>query len=334
MYHSRIIGLGHFVPDLVVTNDELAKIIGVDADWIQTRTGIKERRFAQYGKDTNSSMAIQATIMALRNANVYKEAVELIIYSTQASDSFSPSSAYTFQYEFGFHNIPVLDIRGQCSGFIQALSIADQYIKAGMYKYVLVVSSELNSVYLDKSPKGVDTTPIFGDGAGAVLLEGVVNNLKLILSTHLHADGQYANSISISLPIKRVAGSNGWNYQLPTNDVINMYMDGRTVFRNACRYIPAVIYEALEANNISKEDVNFFLVHQANIRIIEAIMRLMKIQPSKMYNNIENYGNTVSASIPILLSEAWEKKIIKPGDLVCLSSFGSGFNWASALIRF
>jgi len=333
MFYSRVIGLGHYVPKLTITNKKMEEITGADPSWIESRTGIKERRYAEYTKDFNYSMAIHASLMALSNAKVSKESIELVIYSTQASDTFSPSSAYIFQHKFGLKNTPILDIRGQCSGFIQALSIADQYIKSGMYKCILVVASEINSVYLDKSPNGVETTPIFGDGSGAMLLNRSSDSLNSVLSTHLHANGEYCNSLAISLPIEIKSDSHGWNNQSPTYGVISMFMDGKVVFRNACRYIPEVINEALDSNSITKDDIKYFFIHQANLRIIETVVKLMKLPFTQVYNNIEYYGNTVSASIPILLSEAWEKRLIKKNDLICLSSFGSGFNWASALIR-
>ena len=332
MKYSKITGLGFCVPDKVVTNDDLSKLMETSDSWIQERTGIKERRFFEYGKDTNASMATAAARQALERANLQASDIDLIVFATITPDYFFPGSAFLMQRELGLEGIPVIDIREQCSGFVYALSIADQFIKTGMNKNVLVVGSEIQSTWTDKSTKGRNVAVIFGDGAGAAVLQATDDPTHRILSTHLHADGRFAEDLYIKEP-----GSSRPD-RAATKEMIDeggfdVVMNGNMVFKHAVVRFAEVITEALEANQLTKEDISLLVPHQANIRISDYVRQQMGLAEDKVMNNIEKYGNTTAASIPIALTEAWEQGRIKEGDVICLAAFGSGFTWASALIK-
>ena len=330
--YSRISGLGFYVPETVVTNDDLTQYMDTSDAWIQERTGIRQRRYFTYGKDTNASMATAASRMALEQAGVDATAVDLIVYATITPDYYFPGSAFLMQRELGLEGIAVIDIRQQCSGFVYALSIADQFIKSGMYKTALVVGSEIQSSLLNKTTEGRGVAVIFGDGAGAAVLQATTDPNHRILSTHLHADGRYAEDLYVKDP-----GSSREGRWL-TEDTIaegnyNVTMNGSAVFKHAVVRFAEVINESLTANGFQPDDLSLLVPHQANIRISNYVQHQMNLPDEKIVNNIQLYGNTTAASIPIALTEAFAQGRIKPGDLVCLAAFGSGFTWASALIR-
>ncbi|REA61604.1 3-oxoacyl-ACP synthase [Dyadobacter luteus] len=332
MTFSRITGLGYYVPENVVTNDDLSQWMETSDEWIQERTGIRERRFFEYGKDTNYSMATAASRQAMERAGVGANEVDVIIYATITPDYFFPGSAFLMQRELGMDGKPVIDIRQQCSGFVYALSIADQFIKTGMYKTALVVGAEIQSSWIDKSTAGRNTAVIFGDGAGAAVLQATNDPEHAILSTHLHADGRYAEELYVKDP-----GSSRPDRPV-TQDLLdsggfNVYMNGNAVFKHAIVKFGEVIQEALNANGYKSSDVNLLVPHQANIRISDYVRQQMGLAEEQVINNIQRFGNTTAASIPIAMAEAWENGKFKEGDLVCLAAFGSGFTWASALIR-
>ncbi len=332
MTSSRITGVGHYVPGNIVTNQDLTKWMDTSDEWIRDRTGIGERRFFEYGKDTNASMAAHASRMALERAGRTTEDIDVIIYATITPDYFFPGSAFLMQRELGMETKPVIDIRQQCSGFVYAISIADQFIKTGMYKKALVIGAEIQSTWIDKSTEGRNVAVIFGDGAGAVVVEATEQPGSRILSTHLHADGRYAEDLYVKDP-----GSSR-ETRAATREMVdeggfNVVMNGNTVFKHAVVRFEEVIREALEANGLSEDDITLLIPHQANIRISEYIRQKMGLPEEKVMNNIQKYGNTTAASIPIALSEAWEQGKVKPGDLICFAAFGSGFTWASALVR-
>ena len=332
MTFSRITGLGYYVPENVVTNDDLSQWMETSDEWIQERTGIRERRFFEYGKDTNYSMATAASRQAMERAGVGANDVDVIIYATITPDYFFPGSAFLMQRELGMDGKPVIDIRQQCSGFVYALSIADQFIKTGMYKTALVVGAEIQSSWIDKSTAGRNTAVIFGDGAGAAVLQATNDPAHAILSTHLHADGRYAEELYVKDP-----GSSRPDRPV-TQDLLdsggfNVYMNGNAVFKHAIVKFGEVIQEALNANGYKSSDVNLLVPHQANIRISDYVRQQMGLSEEQVINNIQRFGNTTAASIPIAMAEAWENGKFKEGDLVCLAAFGSGFTWASALIR-
>ena len=330
--HASIKGLGFYVPENIVTNDDLTQYMDTSDAWIQERTGIKERRFFAYGKDTNASMGAAASRMALDRAGLETSAVDLIVYATLSPDYYFPGSAFLMQRELGLEGIAVIDIRQQCSGFVYALSIADQFIKTGMYKTVLVVGSEIQSTLMDKTTEGRGVAVIFGDGAGAAVLQATTDSEHCILSTHLHADGRYAEELYLKDP-----GSSRPDHFITadtaTSGGSSVVMNGNTVFKHAVVRFMEVINESLTANGYHSDDLTLLVPHQANIRISNYVQQQMNLPDEKVFNNIQRYGNTTAASIPIALTEAFEQGRVQPGDLVCLAAFGSGFTWASALIK-
>ena len=277
-------------------------------------------------------MATAASRMALERANVETKSVDLIVYATITPDYFFPGSAFLMQRELGLDGIGVIDIRNQCSGFVYALSIADQFIRTGTYKTILVVGSEIQSTWIDKSTQGRNVAVIFGDGAGAAVVQATPDPEHRILSTHLHADGRFAEDLYVKEP-----GSSrpdrAATKQMIDEGGFDVVMNGNAVFKHAVVRFAEVINESLTANGYSAEDIALLVPHQANIRISEYVRQQMHLPEERVANNIQHYGNTTAASIPIALTEAWEQGRVKAGDLICLAAFGSGFTWASALIR-
>jgi 3-oxoacyl-[acyl-carrier-protein] synthase-3 len=334
MYHSKITGLGFYVPDNVVTNDDLAKIMDTNDEWIQERTGIKERRHIKRGEDTTTSMGVKAAKIAIERSGVSNDEIDFIVFATISPDYYFPGPGVALQKELGLKTIGALDIRNQCSGFIYALSIADQYIKTGMYKNILVVASELQSLGLDMSDRGRGVSVIFGDGAGAAMISREEDVTKGILSTHLHSEGEHAKELAVLAP-----GMGGrWVTEIiadndPNDESYFPYMNGQFVFKNAVVRFSEVINEGLQANNLQVSDIDLLIPHQANLRISQFIQQKFKLRDDQVFNNIQKYGNTTAASIPIALTEAWEQGKIKEGDTLVLAAFGSGFTWASAIIK-
>ena len=334
MYHSKISGLGYYVPENIVTNDDLSKIMDTNDEWIQERTGIKERRHIIRGEDTTTSMGVKAAEIAIRRANVAKKDIDFVIFATLSPDYYFPGPGVLVQRDLGLKTVGALDVRNQCSGFVYAISIADQYIKTGMYKNILVIGSEVHSTGLDMSDKGRGVSVIFGDGAGAAVLSREEDLNKGILSTHLHSEGQHAEELALIAP----GMGKRWVTDIITDNDPNdesyfPYMNGQFVFKNAVVRFSEVINEGLVANNLQVSDIDLLVPHQANLRISQFIQQKFKLSDDQVYNNIMNYGNTTAASIPIALTEAWEKGKIKSGDLVVLAAFGSGFTWGSVIIR-
>ncbi|MEN9326400.1 MAG: hypothetical protein RI943_821 [Bacteroidota bacterium] len=334
MYHSKISGLGYYVPENIVTNDDLSKIMDTNDEWIQERTGIKERRHIIRGEDTTTSMGVKAAEIAIQRANVAKEDIDFVIFATLSPDYYFPGPGVLVQRDLGLKTVGALDVRNQCSGFVYAISIADQYIKTGMYKNILVIGSEVHSTGLDMSDKGRGVSVIFGDGAGAAVLSREEDLNKGILSTHLHSEGQHAEELALIAPgmgkrwVTDIIADND-----PNDESYFPYMNGQFVFKNAVVRFSEVINEGLEANNLQVSDIDLLVPHQANLRISQFIQQKFKLSDDQVYNNIMNYGNTTAASIPIALTEAWEKGKIKSGDVVVLAAFGSGFTWGSVIIR-
>ena len=333
MKNSKIVGLGHYVPENIVTNEDLVKIIDTSNEWIIERTGIQERRFIDPETDTVANMAKKATEMALERSRVAKESIDFIVFATITPDYFFPGSGVLLQRELGLQGIGALDIRNACSGFIYALSVADQFIKTGKYKNILVIGGEIQSTALDLTTRGRNTAVIFGDGVGAAILQPTDKPNKGILSTHLHADGDYAEELYVKDPGSSRPGEERQAEQILDTSGFKVYMNGSTVFKHAVVKFNDVINEALIANNKQKEDIDLLIPHQANLRISQFIQKKLELPDDKVYNNIMRYGNTTAGSIPIAMSEAWAEGKIKEGDLICLAAFGSGFTWASALIQ-
>jgi 3-oxoacyl-[acyl-carrier-protein] synthase-3 len=331
MRYSKITGLGHHLPDKVVTNDYLSSVMDTNNEWIIERTGIEQRRWIDPAKDTVANMAAKATRMALSRAHLQEKDIDFIVFATITPDYFFPGSGVLLGRELGLEGIPALDIRNACSGFIYALSVADQFIKTGMYKTVLVIGAEIQSTALDVSTRGRSTAVIFGDGAGAAILQG--SDTPGILSTHLHSDGRYAEELYIRDPGSSRPNSERQPDEIKDTSTYKVVMNGNQVFKHAIVRFAEVINEALSANNLTKADLGLLVPHQANLRISQYIREKLQLRDDQVYNNIMRYGNTTAASIPIAMSEAWEEGKIKENDLICLAAFGSGFTWASALIR-
>jgi len=331
MYTSRILAAGHYVPERIVTNEDLSKIMNTTNEWIVERTGIQERRWFTPGVDTVNNMATKASIMALERAKVAKEEIDFIIFATITPDYFIPGNAVLLQRELGLTTIGALDIRNACSGFIYALSIADQFIKTGMYQKILVVGAEIQSSALDKSDAGRSSAVIFADGAGAVVVGRAAEGQQGILSTHLHAEGTYAEELYCIAPSS--SGKERISQELIERGEFFLKMNGNTVFKHAVVRFMEVIQEALAFNQLSKEDIDLLVPHQANLRISQYIQQKLELPDEKVFNNIMHLGNTTAGTIPIALSQAWEQGKIKEGDLLCLAAFGSGFTWASAMLK-
>lgn len=328
MPNSYIAGLGHYIPERKVTNKDLEKIMDTTDEWIVERTGINSRHWADVEKDSTSNMGTRAALKALENADLKPADVDFIIFCTLSPDYSFPGGGVMVQEQLGIDTIGALDIRNQCSGFVYGLSVADQFIKSGMYKTVLVIGSEIHSTGLDKTTRGRNVSVIFGDGAGAAVLRATDKPGQGILSTHLHSQGKFAEELVVMEPSSR--SINRMEY-LP--EQIFPIMNGSNVFKHAVTRFPEVIMEALNKNGYTPSDINLLIPHQANLRISQFIQKTMKLSDDQVYNNIMRYGNTTAASVPIALSEAWQEGKVKEGDLVCLAAFGSGFTWASALIR-
>lgn len=326
---SYIKGLGHYVPERVVTNDELSTLMDTSDEWIVERTGIKERRFADEGVGP-SDLAIPAVEDALLDAKVTKEDIDLIIFATISSDYYIPGSGCLLQDKMGFPNIGAFDIKTSCAGFIYGLSMADQYIKSGTFSNILVVCSEVQSTTMDLSDKGRNTAVIFGDGAGAVVLSATTED-RGVLSTHIHSDGKFAKELWLKEPSTK--SSNRLSKESIDRGDHYLSMNGREVFRHAVRRFPEAINEALDSNGFTADDIDLLVPHQANLRISDMIQKKMGLPDSKVFNNIEKYGNTTAASIPICLSEARKQGRIDNNDLVVCAAFGAGFLWGSAIIK-
>jgi len=332
MYNSKIIGLGRYVPEQVVTNDDLSKIMDTNDAWIQERTGIKERHWIPEGsEDTSAVMGAKAARIAIERAGLTTQDIDFIVFATLSPDYFFPGCGVQIQDMLDMKTIGAIDIRNQCSGFIYAISTADQFIKTGMYKNVLVIGAEFHSNGLDKTTRGRGVSVIFGDGAGAAVLTREEDTTKGILSTHLHSEGAYADKLIVESPSIR-----NWVPELMANpDDISYfpYMDGQFVFKNAVVRFSEVIIEGLTKNNLSKDAIDMLIPHQANLRISQFIQRKFGLSDDQVFNNIQKYGNTTAASIPIALTEAWEQGRVKEGDTVVLAAFGSGFTWGSVIMK-
>ncbi|MEQ9442666.1 MAG: beta-ketoacyl-ACP synthase III [Cyclobacteriaceae bacterium] len=332
MRNSRITGIGRYLPEKVVTNDDLAQLMDTSDEWIRERSGIEERRFFELGKDTTANMGTKAARMALENAGLTPQDVDFIVFATLSPDYNFPGSGVLVQQELKVPTIGALDIRTQCTGFVYGISIADQFIKTGMYNTVLVIGSEIHSSGLDLTTRGRAVSVLFGDGAGAVVMQATEESDRGILSTHLHSEGEYAEDLAVLDPGSSRAIPRNQAKMIEKGSVFPV-MNGNYVFKHASTRFPEVIQEALNANGYQPSDIDLLIPHQANLRISQMVQRLLNLSDEQVFNNIQHYGNTTAASIPIAMSEAWEQGKIKEGDLICLAAFGSGFTWASALIR-
>jgi 3-oxoacyl-[acyl-carrier-protein] synthase-3 len=348
-----IAGIGMYVPSNVVTNNDLLKYMDTSDEWIRERTGIQERRYANRTGETTTTMAVEAARIAIERAGTTAQDIDFIVFATISPDYYFPGCGVLLQRAMKMKEIGALDVRNQCSGFVYALSVADQFIRSGMYKNILVIGSEKHSFGLDFSTRGRNVSVIFGDGAGAVVLQptevpdkGPVE--RGILSTHLHSDGEAAEMLAMFNPgthanhwvDEKLAdfdeaeiGEMFFSHAMIDKAQVFPNMDGPAVFKKAIVKFPEVIIEALNANGYQPSDLKLLVPHQANLRISQFVQQKLRLTDDQVYNNIQKMGNTTAASIPIALCEAWENGKVKEGDLICLAAFGSGFTWASALLK-
>lgn len=329
---ALITGTGHFVPPKVVTNFDLEKKMDTSDEWIRQRSGIVERRYVEPGVGS-SDLAYEAALRAIEAAKIDKSEIDFIIAATLSPDHYFPGIGVIVQAKLGLSEIGALDVRNQCTGFIYALSVAEQYIKTHAFKKILLVASEVQSANLDYSDKGRDMAVLFGDGGGAVILEpNEKNDGRGILSTHLFSDGRYVSDLWMEKPSPK--DNPTFAEEFFKKRRFFPEMNGRNVFKNASGKMPEAVRIALKHNGLSIEDVDYLIPHQANDRISQMVARNLKIPIEKVIRNIDRFGNTTAASIPIAMDEALKGRIIKDGDIVVLTAFGSGYTWGSAVIQF
>ncbi len=336
MTKSIISGVGHYVPEKIVTNHDLSKMMDTSHEWIVERSGIEERRFAEKGKDTTASLAYEASKSAIADAGLQPEDIDFIIFATLSPDYYFPGGGVQLQELLGVGTIGALDVRNQCSGFVYSLSIADKFIQTNSYKNILVVGSEIHSYGLDLTTRGRSVSVLFGDGAGAVVVSGTQEEGRGILSTRMHSEGKYAEELAVLAPGNKYI----WANKVRNLDEIqnhhelwSPYMNGQHVFKNAIVRFPETIMDVLQANNKTPQDLSLLIPHQANLRISQFVQKTLHLQNDQVYNNIQKYGNTTAATIPIALSELKKAGKIKEKDLICMAAFGSGFTWGSVLMN-
>jgi 3-oxoacyl-[acyl-carrier-protein] synthase-3 len=326
-----VTGSGHYVPPKVVTNQDLEKRMDTTDEWIRQRSGIVTRHHVEPGVNT-SDLACEAARLAVADAKIDPATIDFIVAATLSPDHYFPGIGVLVQAKLGLGTIGALDVRNQCSGFIYALAAADQFIRTGDYKRILLVAAEVQSANLDYSDEGRDMAVLFGDGAGAVILEpNDSGDGRGVLSTHLFSDGRFASQLWMEKPCP---GDNP-TFQKEFFDQGRFYprMDGRHVFVNACERMPEAVRAGLEWNGLTVDDIDTLIPHQANDRISQMVAKGLKLPVEKVVRNIDRLGNTTAASIPIALDESVKSGRIRRGDLVVLTAFGSGYTWASALIR-
>jgi len=329
MVNSYIKGMGYYVPDRVIDNLYFTDFMDTSDKWIRERTGIEERRFAAPNEGP-SDIAIPAVEMALKNSHLTTNDIDFIIFATSTPDYYIPGAGCLIQDKMNFNNIGSLDIRNACSGFIFALSIADQYIKAQTYKNILVIASEVQSTAMDLSNDGRDTAIIFADGAAAAVISSTTVD-KGILSTHLHSNGKYAKELWVEAPSSKQKPR--LNQEILNKGKHFLKMNGKEVFRHAVKLFPEVIIEGLRHNNLTTKDIDLLIPHQANLRISKMIQKKLELTDNQVVSNIHKYGNTTAASVPIALCESIMDNKLKKGDILVLAAFGSGFSWGSAIIK-
>ncbi len=329
MRGARIAGTGRALPARVVTNADLAKMMDTTDEWIVQRTGIRERRFVDPGTGS-SELGAQAARAAIARAGLTPGDIDFVVFATLSPDYFFPGGGVFVQEKLGMDTVGALDVRDQCTGFLYGLSAAEAYVKGGFHDHVLVIGAEVQSTGINLSTEGRDMAVLFGDGAGAAVV-GPCETGRGILSSHLHSEGKYAKELMAEVP----SSIEHPRVSKEMLDAGKQYprMNGRYVFTHAVRRFPEAIGEALSANGMTAEDLSLIIPHQANLRITQAVGAALKLAEGKVYSNIERYGNTTAASIPIALDECVEQGRVREGDLVCLAAFGSGFTWGATLIR-
>ncbi len=330
MPRTAVLATGFHVPSKIVTNDDLAKLMETSDEWVVQRSGIKQRHWVSPG-ETGATLARDATKKALAKAGLDAKEIDCIIYCTCTPDHFEPGNGVFLQRELGLTDIPAMDVRTQCSGFIYGLSVADAWIRMGQYKRVLLVGAEIHSRGLDKTTRGRDTAVLFGDGAGVVILGPTDDPKRGVLSTHVFADGRHAEKLWVDGP--GLAHDPFVSHELLDQGFHLPHMEGRDVFKFASVKMPESVQLALQTNRLTTADIKLLVPHQANLRIIEMVQKGLGLRDDQVFANIQQYGNTTAASIPIALDEALDQHRLGRGDLLVLTAFGSGFTWGSAAIR-
>jgi 3-oxoacyl-[acyl-carrier-protein] synthase-3 len=335
MTKTKIAGVGHYVPDNIVKNSDLELVMDTSDEWIRERTGIEARRWVPQGsEDTPSTMGTAAARKAIADAGLSPGDIDFIIFATLSPDYYFPGPGVLVQEQLELDNIGALDVRNQCSGFVYGLSVADQFIKAGTYQNILLIGSELHSGGLDKTTRGRNVSVIFGDGAGAVVLQPTEAENQGIRETELHSQGKHARELSLISP----STSHWVDKIIEENDPEDLsyypYMNGNFVFKHAVARFQEVISSVLTKAEMGPEDLGLLIPHQANLRISQFVQKKMGLRDDQVYNNIQRYGNTTAASIPIALSEAVAEGRLKRGDWLCLAAFGSGFTWGASLLQY
>jgi len=329
---ARILGLGTYVPSRVVTNHDLVQVMETSHEWIVERSGIEERHWVQ-PEDGNYTMGVKAARAALADAGCEAGEIDCIIYATLSPDYFFPGCGVLVQRELGIGHVPAFDIRQQCSGFVYGLQMADAFIRSGQYRKILLIGGEVHSRGLDKSTRGRTVSVLFGDAAGAAVIGASDDPERGILASRVHSDGSDAECLAMQWP-GMAAGREAFVTQQDIDEGrIWPNMEGQKVFKTAVKRMPEVIHEVLSAQGLAVSDIDMLIPHQANLRINEMVAKLLQIDESKVHNNIQKYGNTTAATIPLCLAEARALGKVKKGDLVCAVAFGSGFTWGAVLMR-
>jgi 3-oxoacyl-[acyl-carrier-protein] synthase-3 len=330
MSTTRILGTGHAVPDRVVTNDDLAAMMETSDDWIRQRTGIRQRHWVAPG-ESGVSLGREASIRAIEAAGIPASTIDAIIYATSSPDHFAPGNGVFLQRELGLELVPSIDLRAQCSGFVYALATADSYIRSGLFRTILIVGQEVQSTALDLSTRGRAVSVIFADGAGAALVQADETlNGSAVLGVDLHGDGQYAEKLWVDAP---GAVYHPRNQAAFLDDKVYLQMDGRDVFRHATARMSESVRAALAGAHVDARELTLLIPHQANLRISEVVQKELGLGDDQVYNNIDRFGNTTAATIPIALDEVVRAGRIRRGDLIALTAFGSGFLWGSVVLR-
>ena len=329
---SRILGSGYYVPSRVVTNFDVMKMMETTDEFIVERTGVRRRRHAP-PEMAASDLAVAACRDAVADAGLRMEQIDLVIMNTITPDHADPGCAFFLQAKLGLAGIPVLDIKQQCAGLIYGLALADHFVRLGTYRHVLIACAEKLSARIDGSREGRNIAILLGDGAGAVVVGPSEEGRPGVLSTHLHADGQYAKALYTAAPGSGLGRTDHLNQEDIDTGRVHFRMDGKTVFQHGVEKMSAAVAECLQANGLKLDDLDVLVPHQANLRMLEAIVQKVGIPPAKVYVNVEEYGNIASASLPIAFHEVRQAGMVVPGRLVLLVAFGSGFVWGSALVR-
>jgi len=334
MKKTIIRGSGRYVPPRVVTNQDLEQWMDTSDEWIRQRTGIEQRHWIpEAGGVGPADLGLEASKIAIERAGWSAEDIDLIIFGTLSPDIFFPGSGCLLQHKLGLHTTPALDIRQQCTAFVYGLSTADAFIRSGYYNRILFVGAEVHSTGIDISTRGRDVAVIFGDGAGAVCLEGVETDEQVgVIAARLHSQGELANVLMVEVPSHKL--NPRINAQMIQEGRHYPFMDGQTVFKTAVRRLPQVAKQTMKTAGLTIDDIDLFIPHQANLRINQAFARAMNLPEEKVFNNIQKYGNTTAASIPMALDEALEKNLIGNGNTVMFLALGAGLTWGAVIYRF